>query len=182
MKTLKILFIATLLISLTAFSQTTKGNFLVGGKGYLYKYTSKNAIGIDVQSGTQISLQPNIGYFFINNLAVGLNSSLVYSKTKGNSTSNTGYGLGPFIRYYFLKYDKNINFLLEVNYNYLKEFKNPDFGNSYGIKTGPVIYFNSSVGLEFLLIYNHNYYSSDSFTTNDFQLGIGFQIHLEKNN
>jgi hypothetical protein len=69
---------------------------------------------------------------------------------------------------------------LEANYNYGKNFNTQDFTTSYGIKTGPVVYFNSSVGLELLAKYQHVFYSSDSYTTNSLQIGLGLQIHLEK--
>ena len=100
-------------------------------------------------------------------------------KTKGGN-SNSGFSVGPFIRYYFLKTEKNINFLVEANYYYGKDFNKSDFVTNYGFKAGPVIYFNSSVGLELLAKYEHVFYSSDSFTTNSFQIGLGLQIHLEK--
>ena len=41
------------------------------------------------------------------------------SKTN-NSDSNSGFSSGPFLRYYFLKPDKRINLLTEVNYFYGK--------------------------------------------------------------
>ena len=72
------------------------------------------------------------------------------------------------------------NFLVEANYFYGKDFYDKDFSNSYGLKAGPVIYFNSSVGLEFLAKYEHFYNSSDSSTGDNFQIGIGLQIHLKK--
>jgi hypothetical protein len=57
--------------------------------------------------------------------------------------------------------------------------------NTFSASAGPVIYFNSSVGMEFLL----GYYSRKEVIQQNgdiinhqkgFQIGIGFQIHLEK--
>ena len=181
MKSLHFLCLATILCSLSTTAQITKGNFMVGCNGSFYKYTIKNESGNEVQSGTQIILQPNIGYFFINNLAAGLNTVYTYSKSKGGNSSS-GYGFGPFVRYYFLESEQNINVLLEASYNYSSGFSNPDFTTTYSLKTGPVIYFNSSVGLELLASYNRNYYSNDSYKEGVFQFVIGLQVHLDKNN
>ncbi len=70
--------------------------------------------------------------------------------------------------------------ILEANYSYSKYFKTADFNTGYSLKSGPVIYFNSSVGLELVVKYEHFYYSIDSRTADNFQVGLGLQIHLEK--
>ena len=178
-KKVKIIPATLLLISISATSQITKGNFMVGGSGYFNNSNAKNSEGAQIQSGSQIILQPNIGYFIYDRFVTGLTTRFGYSKTNG-SKSSFGFGLGPFVRYYFLKTDKNINFLLEANYNYGKDFNTPDFNTTYGFKIGPVIYFNSSVGLELLAKYENSFISSAAFTVNSFQIGLGLQIHLEK--
>jgi hypothetical protein len=45
---------------------------------------------------------------------------------------------------------------------------------------GPVIYFNTSVGLEFIITYATTKVVGFSGNNNKIQFGIGFQIHLEK--
>jgi hypothetical protein len=179
MKTIKTLFFATLLFTLTTNAQITKGNWMVGGSAYFNSYNAKNGKGEEIQKGTSVNLQPNIGYFFYNNFAGGLSAGYGISKTN-NDASNSGFSVGPFLRYYFLKPEKRVNLLAEVDYYYGKNFDRRDFSTSYGLKAGPVIYFNSSVGLELLAKYDHNYYSSGADTTNNFQIGLGLQIHLEK--
>ena len=180
MKSLKKFSIIILFFTITANAQITKGNWMVGGNAYFSNVTNKNSNGEQTQSSTQINVQPNIGYFFYDRFVGGLSTSLGYGKVNGNNNSNSGFSLGPYVRYYFLKSEKTINFLLEANYYYGKDFNKSNFGTSYGFKTGPVIYFNSSVGLELLAKYEHDYNSSDSNTANVFQLGLGFQIHLKK--
>ena len=179
-KLFRTFFISSLLLTLSANAQITKGNWMVGGNAYFDNSNLKNNTGEEIQSSTQIFIQPNIGYFFYDRFASGLSTRFGYSKTKGSSFSNTGFGVGPFLRYYFLKPEKRINILLEANYFYGKDFNKSDFNTSYGFKTGPVIYFNSSVALELLAKYEHTYYSADSYTSDSFQIGLGFQIHLEK--
>ncbi len=171
--------IAVLLFSSLANAQITKGNWMVGGNAFFDNTTSKDNGGNEYPSTTQIIIAPNIGYFIYDKFSTGLGTRLYYAKTKGNSSSNSGFGIGPFVRYYFLKPEKTINVLIEANYSYNKDFNQSDFNTSYGFKAGPVIYFNSSVGLELLAKYEHTY-SSDSYTSNSFQIGLGFQIHLEK--
>jgi len=180
MKTIKLFFITTILFTLSAHSQITKGNWMVGGDGFFENTNVKNSEGEELQSSTQIIIQPNIGYFIYDNFATGLTARYGYNKTKGVSSSSSGFGLGPYIRYYFLKPDKRVNLLAEANYYYGKDFDKSDFNTSYGFKAGPVIYFNSSVGLELLVKYEHTFISSFSYTSNSFQLGLGLQIHLEK--
>jgi len=170
----------TILLCYTANAQITKGNWMVGGDAYFSNVTNKNANGEKVQSSSQLRLGPNLGYFFYDRFAAGLSTALGFTTINGSNNINSGFGLGPFIRYYFLKPEKTVNFLLQANYNYGKSFNNSDFTTSYGLKLGPVIYFNSSVGLELLAKYEHFYISSDSRTANIFQIGIGLQIHLEK--
>lgn len=53
---------------------------------------------------TTLNFLPKVGYFVINNLALGLDASIVsYNEKYGNSggtSSMTYFGLGPFVRYY----------------------------------------------------------------------------------
>lgn len=180
MKTIKLFFIATILFTISANSQITKGNWMVGGDASYNNskvFDTNNEI---IGSGNSIRIFPNIGYFIIDKFALGLNGNFNYGKSNG-SPSNVGYGGGPFARYYFLKPEKRINLLAEANYNYYSS-KTQGFdssnGSNYRFKAGPVIYFNSSVGLEMSL----NYISekSSNFTSKYFTVGFGFQIHLEK--
>ena len=110
--------------------------------------------------GYGFRIYPNIGYFFIDKMAGGFKLGFNYGKTEGNS-SMVGYGLGPFVRYYFLNPDKRVNVFAEANYNYyISKTQNFDAtkGYNYNFKAGPEIFFNSSVGLEVTI----NYSSSNS--------------------
>ena len=185
-----------ILVTKLSFGQLDKGVWLVGGTGNLlsskYEYTSTT---LSFSSDRlNIGLAPSIGYFVADKLALGLR--LNYSKNKavvdgtgGNiNTNENRYSLGPSLRYYFLDKESRYNLLTEINYQYgLYRFK-PTKGNSntFNALVGPVIYLNTSVGLEFLV----GYYSTtetikqtDPITSKEkgFQLSVGFQIHLEKN-
>ncbi len=172
-------FFLVLATSLTLNAQITKGNWLVGGDASFNSTTVNDSDGNETGKSNGIRIYPNIGHFFFDKFAVGLTPNFFYGDTK-NGPSNIGYGIGPFARYYFLKSDNRINILADANFIYYysktKGFSS-SHSSSYRIKTGAVLFFNSSVALEFTLGYN-----SDNFTTvtNRIELGFGFQIHLEK--
>ena len=57
--------------------------------------------------------------------------------------------------------------------------------NNFNFKAGPSIFFNSSVALEFTLEYQLSDYdylsgSGSQYKFTNFNIGVGFQIHLEK--
>lgn len=53
---------------------------------------------------TNFILNPSVSYFVIDNLAVGADLSLVFTKSGENKT--TTYGLAPSITYYFMEYSQ----------------------------------------------------------------------------
>lgn len=186
-------FISILLFSLTAKSQLDRGIWLVGGNGNFLtsKYEYSSPTFSSTSDRLNISISPTVGYFIIDKLAVGLRTSFSKNKDQVNGTGGlftnvNRFTLGPFAKFYFLEKDKQYNLIADVSYQYgLYSFK-PTKGNSktFNASIGPVIYFNTSVGLEFLL----GYYSTKEtikqngdITTKQsgFQIGIGFQIHLE---
>lgn len=182
-----------LLISFSvAKSQIDKAIWLVGGSGSFS--STKNTFNSPNYSQTSdvvgIKISPNIGYFIFEKFAIGLRPS--FSKDKAQVTTAAGgytnvnrFEIGPFVRYYFLNKEKPYNILTDISYQTgLYAFRS-DKGtnNTFSASVGPVIYFNSSVGLEFLLgYYRRNEKVKEVFETiqEGFQIGIGFQIHLEK--
>lgn len=179
MKLIKLLFIVTLLFTVSANAQITKGNWMVGGDASFNNSKVINDENEIIGSGNGIRIFPNIGYFLIDKFAIGINGNFNYGKTSGAS-SNTSFGGGPFARYYFLKPEKRVNVFAEANYNYYTSYSQGNAttnSSSYRFKAGPVIYFNSSVGLELTLNYSSEKFS---YTSKYFTVGFGFQIHLEK--
>ncbi len=180
-KLFKTLFIASLLLTITSNAQITEENWLVGGSASFGR-SSSNSEGGFTQSSSALNINPNIGYFLKNNLALGLQASFGYSKTDGG-VSGIGYGGGPFVRYYFLKPEKIVNILAEAKYSIgtskTQGIDESTFGSAYNFKAGPVIFFNSSAALEMTLNYNTSKLEQTVF--NDLTFAIGFQIHLENN-
>jgi hypothetical protein len=174
-----------LLFSVLGQAQITKGNWMVGGSGSFTttkSYFENNNVET-TQTVTGLNIDPNIGYFVFDKFAIGTAATFNFTNPKGRDNSTYGYGLRPFIRYYFLKPEKIINVFSQASYGFYEgRSQNGDFSSrsdQYEFKAGPAIFFNSSVALELTL----NYYAaknSENDKYNYFSLGIGFQIHLEK--
>jgi len=178
------LFFAFIFVIKNVNSQITMGNWLVNGTASFSKLqSSSTAITQFKQTNFQIS--PSLGYFLKDKLAIGLRPSLTYgSNTVANS--NTIISIGPFVRYYILKTHNIINLFTEGRYalgsNTGKGQTTSLKLNTYSIAAGPVLYFNSSVGLEFIIDYSISKYIEFPGNNNEMRFGIGFQFHLEKDN
>ena len=75
----------------------------LGFSSIKFKANSMENVDPDVIKVTTLNLSPKIGYFVINNLALGLNLSIGSSIDKpesGGKNTTTSFGLGPFVRYY----------------------------------------------------------------------------------
>lgn len=198
----KILLLMLLVTFFTTgiYSQITRGNWLVGGSGSFSAMTGEtnSSVGLQKSTYTNISIAPNIGYFFVDKFAAGLKASVTYSRNvggeiisggvpvaSGGSSKTTWYDFGPFARYYFMPTDGHFNVFAEGNYRYGTANLYPGNGNrsGYSFNAGPVIYFNNSAAIEFSIgYYSLNQNLNDSYSTKNksFQVNIGFQIHLEK--
>ena len=187
-------------------SQITQGNWLLGGTANFSTSTQETAVSTGIQKSTYLnySIAPNVGYFFMDKFAGGLKAGITNGKAdygdlrqggvavaSGGYSYATWFDLGPFARYYLLSMDKQFNLFAEGNYMYGIASFHPSKAtrHSYSFKAGPVIYFNSSVGLEFTVGYssertqhfhpdtNELMYSSK---INALQVGLGFQFYLER--
>jgi hypothetical protein len=175
----------------SAHSQLTKGIWLAGGTGKFYSYTcqySSTAYSNEA-SYTQIDLSPNVGYFIADKLAFGLRPT--FSSLKGKVTTPGGiatnvqrYWIGPVGRYYLLEEGKQTNIVMDVSYQFgtLGGISKGSL-SSFSAMAGPVIFFNSSVGLEFLLGYSRSKDDVEGYQkqiNSGFQIAAAFQVHLEK--
>lgn len=164
--------------------QITKGNWLVGGNAsFSQQNPSSTAIAMFKQTDFQIT--PFAGYFLMDKVAVGLNPSLEYEKV--SSYTSLIINVGPFVRYYFLEADKMFNLFGQGSYSYgSNTLKTPgqqgqgEHSNTFAFSAGPVVYFNSSVGLEFTINYSTKKFVGFTGNNKELSFGIGFQIHLEK--
>lgn len=174
-------------------AQLDKKTWLVGGSGNLYlskrDYKTFSSTGLSRKTNElYLNLYPTIGYFLADNFAIGLKPYFTWGKGSDISSSISSdskrYGIGPFARVYFMDKQKAYNILTDVTYQMgIWSLGGNGKQTNFSISAGPVIYFNSSVGIEFLLGYNSiseelKDYSISS--SQGLQVSIGLQIHLIK--
>jgi hypothetical protein len=155
----KVLFIAALVAaSFAGQAQTSKGTYLLGG-----------GAGFNSTTGaTTWNISPNAGYFVIDNLAAGASVSIA------GAGGGTSFGVGPFVRYYFVSLGKAKVFG-NAGFNYNK----PSVGGSttsVGAAAGLAYFLNQSIALETALGYTNN----TTAKTSNIGLNVGFQIHFKK--
>lgn len=175
MKINKILFITTFFFAMVSNAQISKGNWMMGGTG-AFGNSKVTSLGAE-DNGFYLNLYPNVGYFFINKLAVGTNASLLLAFREKHSAA---WGIGPYVRYYFLEKEKAINVFSELNYYAERRSKTDDLKfNTFNIKAGTVFFLNSIVGIEVALNYSTQK-TNQNFEKRGIYLNVGFQIHLER--
>lgn len=182
MKKIILLIIIVALAVNYANGQITKNNWLLSGSASFS--TQKNSSAASLQyKQTDIQISPTIGYFIIDKFAAGVRPSFTYGKNNlaANAKPQTFFSIGPFVRYYFLQTDRPFNLLAEGAYAYgslnqASESKQ----HTFSVSAGPVLYFNTSVGLEFTVGYSTTKVVGFTGSNNAIRFGIGFQIHLEK--
>lgn len=169
-----------LFITFISNGQITKKTWHVGGAG------SFSSIDYDFVTGSsqkirEIDFNSNIGFFVIDKFSIGLKPGVNYRRAvlQYSQFSETFLKIGPFARYYFLSKEKTVNLLSEIAYQFTSSNKSAD-ESRFSFQAGPVIYFNTAVGLEFLLGYSTSNYSDDGGTSSAVTVSIGFQFHLEK--
>lgn len=163
------------------FAQINKGQWLVGGNAGFE--VSKTGDDDDFKT-TTFQLNPNAGYFFIDNLAGGLRVNLTSVKVKSADDASSSFSIAPFARYYFLPAAQKVNIFADASYGFgsMKISGESESFNQFAISAGPAIFITPHTALEFALQYQSaggDAYGGDD-RKNDFGLNIGFQIHLGK--
>ena len=164
---LKFFILSVLLVSsVSSFSQTERGKLVIGGNSGL----SYNSFFADGESISTISLNAGLGYFIVDNLAVGINGNLVNLNTDfGNGTI---YGIIPSATYFFGK--SQLKPFLSVGLGYMNFYKEGVLayggigGLAYMIKEN--LSFN--VSLQYLRL------SKDGQGLNNLATGLGFSIYF----
>lgn len=185
MKKISILTLFILFVNIAVNCQITKGNWLAGGSGTFSHSKATFSTGGEYIS-TNIDISPRFGYFVADRFAIGLYGNYTWGLNKSNNikASYSNYGIGPFIRYYFLSVENKVNLLVETNGSYNEQtnnqLKTKSGFFSYNALAGPVIFLNSSVGVEFLLGYKGYKETKTETKNNGVYFSIGIQYHLEK--
>ena len=186
----KTAILSALILSIfTVKAQTEKNSWLAGGNAGFTSSTQKlsNVSGYSFKTN-EFQISPGFGYFFINNFAAGLNVNFISTHTSetnmpgSESNTSTTFTAGPFLRYYFNVAQKTKIFIHGgANWgSYKPGSGDPNLSISmYEVKAGPAIFLNPHVALEFTVGYQTSSYKSEERnTTNSFDIGLGFQIHL----
>lgn len=181
---MKKIFLTTsaIFIITAAFSQTQKGNVLVGA--------DLAGIGLNFQEdNTQfnLNLNPKAAWFINDNLALGPEVMLGLNTQKG--ATSIDYGVGVFGRKYLGAGATNLarttKWLLEANAGIYGNNLSGDnvektSTNGLGLGFGPgIAYFlNQNISLEALAKYNLTVGFGSSTTNNKLGINLGFQIYL----
>ena len=169
---MKMIFLGLVMFAATAAgAQTDKGDLMVGGNA-----------GFRTNKGySDITLSPNVGYFFGNNFAAGANLNLSFNKT--GDVKTTTLGLGPFARYYIGHRNFTPFAVVETNYLLSNTKDATTKLNSSGVGflagIGGAAFINQSVAFETIAGYNHS--SLSGTVSNGFSLRFGFQVYLTRN-
>lgn len=177
------LFTAALFCSAIAFSQIGAGNWMVGGKGKL-GFSSYEIYPGEKQKETSFRLSPNLGYFPVDNWAIGMSLGLEFSKTKfmGEEDKYNELGLGIFSRYYFLPKTQKVNIFGEAGFNFggaKYEDEDRTSFNRYNLGVSMACFINPHTAFELGFDYSSRKYEDDDERYNMFGLCGGFQIHLD---
>jgi len=171
---------------LPGFSQFTKGKFLAGGTFTASVNNYKYNDGSSSSKSSSASLNPQIGYFFMDNFAAG--AGLTLSATKSTfsddlTATSKGISFAPFARYYFSKFYGQASFQLGSD-----KFKSEGVTNSdnktnstgWSLAAGYAYLLNDHVAIEPQLGYKATYFGSADRTNGSFFLNIGLQVYIGK--
>jgi hypothetical protein len=165
-----------LLSSLSSYGQTEEGTWMLGGSAStgLYFQTDNNYFSLGIS--------PSMGYFLADNLAAG--ASIPLSFLTEEDYRSIGYGITPFVRYYF---GPPSEFMFFVTGSFgIQGWSNKydDTTNSSSSITGRAgvggsYFLNESIGLEIILGYSYSK-TKDLDPTSNIALRLGFQIYFSR--
>jgi len=138
-----------------------KGAWMVGGSAGFSSQKFKDA---DF-SITKINLNPDLGIFIADDLAVGL--GIGFESTSANSISSSTFAVGPFVRYYvadpiFIQVHADLGL-------------SDGGGTSFGASVGYSWFLNNGVAIEPSLFFTSFNNDGDALDYSVFGLSIGIQ-------
>lgn len=193
MKKFTILVIA-MCATLGAYAQYNQGRMLVGGSLGFSAQTQKTKFDGNSQTDgkwTSFSLEPQFGYFVIDNLAVGASLDLGLSKwndqdDSDNDYSSTSIEFTPTVRYYL---PQNIFFQGQVGFGTSKDkygsgnVDEDKYSNlSWALAVGYAYFLNDNVAVEPMVGYGStaqkNKDTDVKYVDNGLFLRVGLQVYL----
>lgn len=204
MKKLAIIPVLMLLAHTASVAQLLEqGNFMVGSTVGFSTANSKvtsGGAGSEGLSAQQVNVAPAIGYFILDNFALGLGADYTLNSVTEpgqDKTTDSDLLFGPFARYYFSLGD-NVALFFTTNFGFgnskdeqiVGENKQSIETNVFAIGAGPGLTVYSRGGFAIETIFKYNYANSqfDSTTggvttttktrTNQFTLALGLQYYF----
>jgi hypothetical protein len=176
----KLILGISILISTTITAQISQGNWLAGGNAS-FSYAESKSGSTNPYKAFMIDLAPNVGYFIIDQLALGTKVNYRRNQSESNESNNTfeSLNISPFARYYIFESERMFNPFLESSYRF--GFFVSDNTKEFSIGGGLAIFVNQNVAYEITLNYVDTRLKNFENNTIQFQglmLGLGIQIHL----
>lgn len=186
---------------------TSGGNFIIGttmglstAKSKISQESGDGTTETDSPSSSQFSFSPSVGYFIIENVAVGIHMDYTSSEVKEpnlDRTTDSDLLFGPLVRFY-LPFADDMAFFLEGGFGFGNSNDEKYFGEerqrintnifAYGVGPGFTIFSNKAIGIEALLKYNYARSNFDTeiggierntiSRTNQFDFSVGFQFYF----
>ncbi|MBM0652807.1 porin family protein [Capnocytophaga genosp. AHN8471] len=189
----KFLLMVAVAFSAATYAQTEKGNWMAGSDLGLSYQSSKettsrksgNTTVENEKTTNTFKFIPNINYFVINNLAVGLGLEYRHEKTKGASDATNTFAIAPNAHYYFPIGGKLAPFVgAKVGHAWQSEGSSDSQksrGFLFGLKGGIAYFVNEGAALTGYLSYDHQKLknkenSNYSITNGTFGVGIGVAL------
>lgn len=154
------------------FAQTQQGSIMLGG-----------GAGFATQTGlTAFEISPNLGFFVIDQLAVGGRLSFASVSPEGGSSTTT-IGIGPFVRYYFMGEGKARVFA-QGNFDWSSQ-KTGDAdavtGTGFGGAAGVDVFLNDHVAIEISAGYTSSSRGEGAPSVGVFGINVGVQAFIGGN-
>lgn len=166
MKNTIFLIVLLLSFSFNSFSQIEKNTWMIGGSASFDNQHTKSTNN----TSTSLKINPQFGFFFADNFAVGALFGV------NNSKNFRSWSVSPFVRYY-LKY-----LYAEVAYGFQQhKFVNYSTNNQSVLNgsIGYAIFLNDNVALEPSLYYSQGFADGKTYGSS-YGLQIGLQIYLNR--
>ncbi|MBL7871208.1 MAG: porin family protein [Cyclobacteriaceae bacterium] len=191
MKKLIIMFSA-ILISAHSYAQFNKGRILAGGNvgfsNHTYKTKSAGNSANTMEKSSMFSLTPQVGYFVIDNLAVGAGLDLSVTSIKPEADisdqNNFAFQFQPFVRYYV-----EPGFFVQGSYGLGSSKEKQSYQGSsqeqkysisgWSIAAGYALFINDRVALEPLLGYKSETSKDKEFDYKYIDSGLFFKLGLQ---
>ena len=178
--------------SAATYAQTEKGNWMVGSDLGLSFNSVKTTPRYDGRASDDLTentfkITPNINYFVINNLAVGLGLSYenTTAKVRNNETKKNTFIIAPNATYFFPIGGKLAPFVgAKIGHTWFSKGSNDSQkfrGLTVGAKGGIAYFVNQGAALTGYLSYDHQKLknkenSNSSITNGTFGVGIGVAL------